>query len=56
MHLHGRHFLYREEAGVNMDGNFLIRFVYPDEITFRLVVAAEKILSEYTNIELLRLY
>ena len=31
-----------------MDGNFLIRVVYTDEMTFRLVFAAEKILGIYT--------
>ncbi|OQV20579.1 Guanylate cyclase soluble subunit beta-1 [Hypsibius exemplaris] len=37
--------MVRKEAGVDMDGNFLIRFVYADEMTYRLVVAAEKILG-----------
>lgn len=35
----------RNEAGIEMDGNFLIRHIYPDQLTFRLVAAAEKILG-----------
>ncbi|XP_055331839.1 guanylate cyclase soluble subunit beta-1-like [Paramacrobiotus metropolitanus] len=35
----------KKEAGVSIDGNFLTRCVYDDEMTFRLVTAAEKILN-----------
>jgi hypothetical protein len=38
----------RKEAGVAMDGSFLIRCVYADEMTYRLLLAAEKILGKYS--------
>lgn len=37
----------RKDAEVNMDGQFLVRQIYEDEITYNLVGAAVKILSQY---------
>jgi hypothetical protein len=36
----------RREAEVMMDGHFLVRQIYEDEITYNIVGAAEKVLSE----------
>lgn len=36
----------RKKAGLNMDGQFLIRQIYDDEITYNLITAAVEILSE----------
>lgn len=40
-------FCCRKDAEVNMDGQFLVRQIYEDEITYNLVGAAVKILSQY---------
>lgn len=37
---------YRKEAGLEMDGHFLVRQVYEDAKTYDLVGAASKVLSE----------
>lgn len=37
----------RKKAGLNMDGQFLIRQIYDDEITYNLITAAVEILSEF---------
>lgn len=35
----------RKEAEVEMEGSFLVRLIYDDEITYNLVEAAERVLS-----------
>lgn len=42
--------LYRKKAEVNMDGHFLVRQIYDDQITYNLVTAAVEILSKLTII------
>lgn len=39
----------RKTAEVTMDGQFLVRQIYDDEITYNLVSSAAQILSECTN-------
>lgn len=39
--------MHRKKAGLNMDGQFLIRQIYEDEITYNLITAAVEILSEF---------
>lgn len=42
-------FLYcRKKADLTMEGQFLIRQIYDDEITYNLIGAAVEILSEYS--------
>lgn len=38
---------HRKKAGLNMDGQFLIRQIYDDEITYNLITVAVEILSEF---------
>lgn len=38
-------FTFRKEAEVEMEGSFLVRLIYDDEITYNLIEAAEKVLS-----------
>lgn len=38
---------YRKKADVNMEGQFLVRQIYDDQITYNLVTAAVEILSKY---------
>ena len=33
-------YYYRKDAAVNMDGQFLVRQIYDDEITYNIVAAA----------------
>ena len=40
-------FYSREEAELEMDGHFLVRLVYEDALSYDLVTAATKVLSEY---------
>lgn len=40
--------LSRKDAAVNMDGQFLVRQIYDDEITYNLISAAVNRLSMYT--------
>ena len=35
----------RKEAEVNMEGHFLVRQIYDDDVTYNLVGAAERVLS-----------
>lgn len=48
-----RHFSYlviivfRREADIEMEGSFLVRLVYDDDITYNIVEAAERVLSKY---------
>lgn len=37
----------RREADVNMEGHFLVRQIYDDEVTYNIVGAAEKVLSKF---------
>lgn len=37
----------RKEAEVNMEGHFLVRQIYDDDVTYNIVGAAEKVLSKY---------
>ncbi|XP_054709218.1 guanylate cyclase soluble subunit beta-1-like [Uloborus diversus] len=37
--------IYREEAAITMEGQFLVRLIYEDEITYHIVFAAEKCLG-----------
>ena len=39
-------FNFRKEAGVEVDGHFMIRVIYNDDATYALVTAAAKILSK----------
>ena len=39
-------FVPREEAQLEMEGHFLVRLVYEDDISYDLVSAASKVLSE----------
>lgn len=39
-------FPFRREAGLEMEGRFLIRFVYDDAVSYDLVGAASKVLSK----------
>lgn len=39
----------RREAEVHMDGSFLVRLTYEDEITYNIVAAAEKVLGEWAT-------
>lgn len=41
----------RKDAQVNMEGQFLVRQIYDDEVTYNIIGAAVKRLSEY-NFEL----
>lgn len=38
--------LCRKEADVIMEGQFLVRQIYEDDITYSIVGAAEKVLSK----------
>lgn len=38
---------YRREADIEMDGSFLVRLVYDDDITYNIVEAAERVLSKF---------
>lgn len=38
-------FYYRKEAGVDLDGHFMIRIIYTDDMTYSLVMAAVKVLG-----------
>lgn len=38
-------YFIRKEAEVEMEGSFLVRLIYDDEITYNLIEAAEKVLS-----------
>lgn len=38
---------YRKEAEVNMEGHFLVRQIYDDEVTYNIVGAAERVLSKF---------
>jgi hypothetical protein len=40
------YFYVRQKAEVNMDGQFLVRQIYDDEITYGLIGAAVEVLSE----------
>lgn len=37
----------RRKAEVNMEGQFLVRQIYDDEITYNLIGAAVEVLSEF---------
>lgn len=37
----------RKEAEVNMEGHFLVRQIYDDEVTYNIVGAAERVLSKW---------
>ncbi len=39
--------MFRKEAGIELEGNFMIRIIYNDEDTYALVVAASKVLSKH---------
>lgn len=39
----------RKEAGVEIEGNFMIRVIYGDDLTYSLVGAANKVLSMCIN-------
>ncbi|XP_066954656.1 guanylate cyclase soluble subunit beta-1 isoform X1 [Macrobrachium rosenbergii] len=39
----------KREADVHMDGSFLVRLIYEDEITYNIVGAAEKVLGVQAN-------
>lgn len=41
------YFLCRKKAEVAMEGQFLVRQIYDDEITYNLIGAAVEILSKY---------
>jgi hypothetical protein len=41
--------IYRKEAGVEIDGHFMIRVIYNDADTYALVEAACKILSKNSH-------
>ncbi len=43
--------VYRKEAGVEIDGHFMIRVIYNDADTYALVEAACKILSKFNQIK-----
>jgi len=36
----------RKEAEVTMEGHFLVRQIYDDEVTYNIVGAAERVLSK----------
>ena len=36
----------RKEAEVNMEGHFLVRQIYDDDVTYNIVGAAERVLSK----------
>jgi len=40
-------YVYRKDAEVTMDGQFLVRQIYDDEITYNLVSSAAQILGKY---------
>ena len=40
------HVIYRQEAGVDLEGTFVQRLVYDDSVSYDLVAAAEKVLGE----------
>ena len=42
-------FISRKEAGVEIDGNFMIRVIYNDDATYALVTASSKVLSNNTK-------
>lgn len=37
---------FRKEAAIEIEGQFLVRVIYEDEITYSLVFAAEKCLGK----------
>lgn len=39
--------LFRKKAEVSMEGQFLVRQIYDDEITYNLIGAAVELLSKY---------
>ena len=39
--------VFRKDAEVSMDGQFLVRQIYEDEITYNLIHAAVDVLSKY---------
>lgn len=41
-------FLYRKNADVQMEGQFLVRQIYEDELTYNLISAAVEVLSEFS--------
>lgn len=40
------HLKQRKEAGVEIDGHFMIRVIYTDDMTYSLVMSAVKVLSK----------
>lgn len=40
-------FRFRQKAEVNMEGQFLVRQIYDDEVTYRMIGAAVEILSKF---------
>ena len=43
----------RREAEVNVEGHFLVRQIYEDDVTYNIVGAAERVLSKFSRIEML---
>lgn len=42
-------FYHRKEAQIVMEGQFLVRIIYDDEITYQIVGAAQKCLGKYLH-------
>ena len=42
----------RKEAEVNMEGHFLVRQIYEDDVTYNIVGAAERVLSKSYRIRI----
>lgn len=40
------HFVFRREAQLDIEGQFLVRIIYEDAKTYDLVAAASKVLSK----------
>ena len=40
-------FIQRKEAAVEMEGSFIVRLIYDDDISYALVGAASKVLSMF---------
>ena len=39
--------IFRQEAGVDLEGTFVQRLVYDDSVSYDLVTAAEKVLGKF---------
>lgn len=42
-----RNFVFRKNADLQMEGQFLVRQIYDDELTYNLISAAEEVLRKF---------